>query len=222
MVDYNDFAKTFSDSRKNMKWEEIDYFLDILNFSESTKILDIWCGNGRFLSALKDKFPNLMQDQYIWIDLSSGLLEEAKKLHPDFAESFSELNMLEIDTIRESFSGIFFIASFHHLPDYFLRLEVLQKAKQLLVPGGKIYMTNWALDSELNYKKYKNSIIETTDWTDIKFWSSDYNIKIWDHERYYHCSSLDELNILAIEAGIGLQENRLFDNYRNIISIFLR
>jgi len=27
MVDYNDFAKTFSQSRKNMKWEEITYFL---------------------------------------------------------------------------------------------------------------------------------------------------------------------------------------------------
>jgi hypothetical protein len=29
-VDYNNFAKTFSKSRKNMKWEEIDYFLSFL------------------------------------------------------------------------------------------------------------------------------------------------------------------------------------------------
>jgi hypothetical protein len=29
-VDYNDFAKTFSNSRKKMKWEEIDYFLSFL------------------------------------------------------------------------------------------------------------------------------------------------------------------------------------------------
>jgi hypothetical protein len=27
MVDYNNFAKEFAKSRKNMKWEEIDYFL---------------------------------------------------------------------------------------------------------------------------------------------------------------------------------------------------
>jgi hypothetical protein len=26
-VDYNNFATTFSNSRKNMKWEEIDYFI---------------------------------------------------------------------------------------------------------------------------------------------------------------------------------------------------
>jgi len=30
-VDYNGFAKTFSQSRKNMKWEEISYFLDIIH-----------------------------------------------------------------------------------------------------------------------------------------------------------------------------------------------
>jgi hypothetical protein len=30
-VDYNNFAKTFSNSRKNMKWEEIDYFVSFLS-----------------------------------------------------------------------------------------------------------------------------------------------------------------------------------------------
>jgi hypothetical protein len=34
MVDYNNFAKTFSSSRKNMKWEEIDYFLENYDISE--------------------------------------------------------------------------------------------------------------------------------------------------------------------------------------------
>jgi hypothetical protein len=29
-VNYNDFAKTFSNSRKNMKWEELEYFLSFL------------------------------------------------------------------------------------------------------------------------------------------------------------------------------------------------
>jgi len=27
---YDNFAQTFSASRKNMKWEEIDYFMDYL------------------------------------------------------------------------------------------------------------------------------------------------------------------------------------------------
>jgi hypothetical protein len=41
MVDYNNFAKIFSNSRKNMKWEEIDYFLENINKDKALKILDI-------------------------------------------------------------------------------------------------------------------------------------------------------------------------------------
>jgi hypothetical protein len=40
-VDYNKFAKTFSESRKNMKWEEIDYFLSFLENKKDFSVLDI-------------------------------------------------------------------------------------------------------------------------------------------------------------------------------------
>jgi len=40
-VDYNNFAKTFSTSRKNMKWKEIDYFLSFLGEKQDLSILDI-------------------------------------------------------------------------------------------------------------------------------------------------------------------------------------
>jgi len=39
LVDYNPFAKSFSQSRKSMSWPEIDYFFDILKASDS--ILDV-------------------------------------------------------------------------------------------------------------------------------------------------------------------------------------
>jgi hypothetical protein len=41
MVDYNNFAKTFSTSRKNMKWLEMEYFLQKLILSDQTNILDV-------------------------------------------------------------------------------------------------------------------------------------------------------------------------------------
>jgi hypothetical protein len=41
MVDYNNFAKTFSKSRKNMKWLEMEYFLQKLILSDETNILDV-------------------------------------------------------------------------------------------------------------------------------------------------------------------------------------
>jgi tRNA G46 methylase TrmB len=52
-TDYNNFAKTFSQSRKNMKWEELEYF-----FSHLTQgsILDIGCGSGRLLEQYEQHF----------------------------------------------------------------------------------------------------------------------------------------------------------------------
>ncbi len=210
-----------------MKWEEIEYFLRGLNLplqggNLEGAILDIWCGNWRFLWELKNKFPELNEKNYIWVDLSSWLLDEAKKLHPDFQESFQELNMLNIDfplLIREGNSGqdyIFFIASFHHLQKLEEREEVLKKTYDLLKKWGRIYMTNWALNSELNTKKYDKSKIEDSK---NEFWSTDYNIKFWDATRYYHCFDVRELKYLSEKSWFKIIENRLFDNQRNFITI---
>jgi hypothetical protein len=40
-VNYNNFSKTFSQSRKNMKWEEIEYFLETLQNKQDITILDV-------------------------------------------------------------------------------------------------------------------------------------------------------------------------------------
>jgi SAM-dependent methyltransferase len=212
-VDYNNFAKTFSNSRKNMKWEEIEYFLSFLDWQKNIEILDVWCWNGRFLAFLKEKKINYKK--YLWIDLSKWLLEEAKKNHIE--NDFLELNMLDLDKIWEKFDYIFFIASFHHLDSLENRLKVLKKAKNLLKENWKIFMTNWALNSELNEEKYKNSQIKNSKNT---FWGLDYNIKIWKFDRYYHCFSLEELEYLAKKTWLKIKENRLFENNRNFVSIF--
>lgn len=199
-----------------MKWEEIDYFLGIFEFFEESRILDVWCGNGRFLWALKNVFPDLEKKHYSWIDSSTWLLAEARKLHSKFWDSFEELNMLNISSLDEKFTDMFFIASYHHLDDLSSREEVLKKAFGMLKEWWKIYLTNWALNSELNAQKYKKSIIADSK---NSYWSIDYNIKIWDSTRYYHCFSLDELEYLAQKSWLKIIENRLFDNQRNLITI---
>ena len=211
-VDYNNFAKTFSNSRKNMKWEEIDYFISFLDWKENLKILDIWCGNWRFLSNLKEK--EILFEEYIWVDLSGVLLEQATILHP--WDRFLQLNMLNLDNIKDKVNSIFFLASFHHLDNLEDRKEVLKKAYNLLEDNWMIFMTNWALNSELNKEKYSKSIIENSE---NKFGSLDYSIKIWEYSRYYHCFDLSELEYLFNETWFEIIENREFENKRNFVSI---
>jgi peroxiredoxin family protein len=92
----------------------------------------------------------------------------------------------------------------------------MKKAKDLLEENWKIFMTNWALNSELNNEKYKNSQIKNSK---NNFWSLDYNIKIGKFDRFYHCFNLKELEFLAKNSWLKIIENRLFENNRNFITI---
>jgi 2-polyprenyl-3-methyl-5-hydroxy-6-metoxy-1,4-benzoquinol methylase len=210
-VDYNSFWKKFANSRKGMKWEEIDYFIDNHISSPSFSVLDIWCWSWRLLEIFKDKG---LKCDYYWVDLSKVLLEEAKKNHPEAI--FKELNMLDIQEDIWKFDYIFLIASFHHLENESNRLKVLSKLKNILNKDWKIFMTNWALNSWKNYEKYKKSIIN---WSENSYWGIDYGIKFWEHIRYYHSFSLEELSHLFDYESYSIVENRLFDSEKNIISI---
>lgn len=212
MVDYNNFAKTFSNSRKNMKWEEIEYFLSFLEWKKNSKILDIWCGNWRLLGELYKKWFNTKE--YLGIDLSSWLLKEANEVYKD--NSFLELDMLKINTLHNKYNVIFLIASFHHLKTIKNRTDVLKKIFNLLEDWWIVLMTNWSLSSELNKKRYKDAIIE---WSKNNYWSLDYNIKLWWNDRYYHSFELKELEFLFLSTWFEIIENREYQNQKNIISI---
>lgn len=210
-IDYDNFAKTFSNSRKNMKWEEIYYFFGKIWKIEWLSILDIWCWNWRLLSHIKDYFD--WNFYYTWIDNSNEMLKEAKKQYKSY--EFIKQSMENL-SINKKYDLIFFIASFHHLDSIEKRLNTLEKIKRLTKKDSIIFFTNWALDSTLNSGKYKKNIIPNSK---NEFGSYDYNIKIWEFYRYYHSFSLKELEYLFKKTWFEIIENRLFDNNKNIISI---
>ncbi|MDD2871395.1 MAG: class I SAM-dependent methyltransferase [Candidatus Gracilibacteria bacterium] len=214
-VDYNNIAAGFSKSRKNMKWEEIDYFLEkYLTDTEGKSVLDIGCGSARLLEQFSNKF-DINKINYIGIDLSSEMINQAKINFPN--QKFSVLSMTDLDKLSgNKYDFIFFIASYHHLDDFNDRLQVLEKVGELLNENGIIFMTNWALDSEINQKKYNKDIIDNSK---NNFGSTDYNIYFGEYARYYHCFSLDELEYIFKQNNFQILENRLFETQKNIISI---
>lgn len=122
---YDHEASKYASTRKKIRLEA-DIFIDqIASFpKESLRILELGCGSGRFLeqlSKITDK-----QIDYIGIDISAGLLEEAdkikmpKNIHKKFilADMISFLKSLE----QESYDIIIGIASIQHLPTKKTRL----------------------------------------------------------------------------------------------------
>ena len=201
-MSYDAFATTFSNSRKNLHWPELEYIIEDIKDNEYRSILDVGCGNGRFLKESEKLW--YIADQYLGVDNSEGMILEARKLHPE--SHFEAIWMQDMVNIEGSFDAIVFLASFHHLESQVERIQVLKDIKKLLHPNGRIYMTNWNLREQSKYEKSHRG-------------NGDFDIKIGEFSRYYHGFTLIELEELFKETEYEIIENRIFEGGRNLISI---
>jgi SAM-dependent methyltransferase len=257
MKNYDNFAKTFSNSRKNMKWEEINYFIssylkvseiwkflkpspqpspigrgkirkELFNFSKFWNIkwksfLDIGCWNGRLLKHFSNYF-DINQINYIWIDSSSEILKEAKKLYPDTI--FKNIDIINVDNIfhnylvKQTFLSKMlkkFSKFYSPLPlgeglgvrakfDYiffiasFHHLENIEKRLEVL-KKTKSLLKSWGIIFMTNWDLQSELNRKKYQKSIIKntkneFWSVDYNIKIWKFTRYYHSNSTNQIIFL--------------------------
>jgi len=193
---YNIIAKQFSDTRYIM-WPEFKHFEKYIK--DGQNILDWGCGNGRYLRMLKK-----YKLRYFGVDISSGLVQEAKKLFVSEIES-GKAHFACLDDGKLKFPTSFFdvtlmIASFHHLPDEKTRLKLLKDIFKEMKPKGKLIITVWNLRSVWAKEKLK-----TPGWS-VKGKNEFY--VPWKNQngeilttRYYHSFSKVELKDLVEKSG---------------------
>lgn len=204
MTNYDAYAKTFSNSRKNLHWSEVGAIINDMRQCDYTNILDVGCGNGRLLTEMQNSKFKIQN--YLGIDSSEWMIEEARKCHPEsHFETCSMLTHWILNLESWIFNAIIFVASFHHLETREERIQVLSEIKKYLAPAGAVYMTNWNLRDQTKYEKSHR-------------WDGDYDIKIGEFSRYYHGFTTEELAKLFHETGYQVIENKVFEWGRNIWS----
>lgn len=201
-MSYDAFATTFSNSRKNLHWPELEHIIEDIKDNGYRNILDVGCGNGRFLE--ESEKLGYIPDTYLGVDNSEGMILEARKLHPE--SHFEVIWMQDIKQIKTTYDAIVFLASFHHIESVGERIHLLKDTKKLLSPNGRIYMTNWNLREQTRYEKSHRG-------------NGDFDIKIGEFSRYYHGFTIVELEELFKETEYKIIENRIFEGGRNFISI---
>lgn len=217
---YTDFGENFSATRRRI---QPGVYQIISALSKSVDILDLGCGNGEIAHALASID---FQGTYTGLDFSAPLLGDADQINSQFPVQFIIRDLStpgwEKELKTESYSIITAFAFFHHIPSDPLRIDLLQKIRQLLKPGGRFIMSNWQF---LNSEKLRQRIQpwDAIGLNDAQVDPGDYLLD-WRSGgkglRYAHHYSAEELTHLAQKTGFCIKENFLSDGENNRLGLY--
>ena len=220
---YDNEAKKYAETRKKF-WHEEKIILDeinpLFNQKEKIRILEFWCGSGRFATLLNQNFSGKFD--YVWIDLSNELLWYASKENPNLTFFQWDITRLIKNFEQESFDLIVWTSSFQHIPTQKERSFLMKNFYRLLDYDGLLLMTNRSLSKRF-MKKHYNVVLKSKLLSFLKFDKSSardlmvpWVDKDWKvYERFYHLFSLSELKNLAAFSWLNLKINIFLDSDGN-------
>jgi len=210
---YEDIAESFNETRKKPMKSMIYDIIEDLSIKDNDKILDIGCGNGRFLEVLLDKKNNINWN-YLGLDNSTKLIGYAKEKYGD---KFEVINIINLKKIKDNnFNYVFSWAVFHHLPGNNLRLKFLQDVYDLIDLDGFFIFSIWKLRSRNNFfglslKSFFEQIFRgrILDFGDLIFnWKGNKNSEV--RPRYYHAFS--KRNLIKLISKTNFKINNFLED----------
>jgi 2-polyprenyl-3-methyl-5-hydroxy-6-metoxy-1,4-benzoquinol methylase len=100
-----------------------------LNISSNGKLLDIGCGNGSFMKAFNNEYPK-------W-EMTGLELDDKNKSIVESIDGVKKLHVGEVDSLDEKYDFIVLIHALEHITE---PIDLLQKIKNILNPGGFLFI----------------------------------------------------------------------------------
>ncbi|VAW14098.1 hypothetical protein MNBD_BACTEROID05-665 [hydrothermal vent metagenome] len=211
---YEKISHDFSQTRK-VFWEELNFLGD--HIKENDKVLDIGCGNGRFLEVLNGK-----TFQYTGIDNSESLISYAKKWQGDRGK-FLCADALALPFKDASFDVAVSFGVLHHIPSKKYRVQFLNEAYRVLKKDGLLILTVWNLWNErLTPVIKKHAVQKLLGKSKLDFKDVFLPFGKKEKARYLHAFTKGELKKLFKNSGFKVDELRLISRRgknENIVAV---
>ena len=210
---YETIAEDFSRTRGTF-WKELLFVRDLI--PKGARLLDIGCGNGRFLGALDDQRSSALSKNegrsfvgidYTGIDFSEGLIGVAKERYDDRAHTaFVVGNALALSFPDHSFDIAVSFAVLHHIPSHAYRVQFLREAGRVVKPGGLIVITAWNVWRAKPRIILKYAFKKICKLSRLDFGDAFLGFGKEKNARFVHALSKHELFSLAREAGLTVEK----------------
>jgi tRNA (uracil-5-)-methyltransferase TRM9 len=154
---------------KMWAWINHEWFkrgrLNPRNLNQRFRVLDLGCGNGRFVSFLNKKLSDF---EYLGLDNNKQLLQIAKNNYKSSNIEFKQADLLDDFTsiakgksqtrVQSScfepykYDLICLFGVLHHIPGFKTRKKLLERCTKLLSKNGIIVITLWQFKNDPRYK----------------------------------------------------------------------
>lgn len=201
--DYNLIASDFSRTREFV-WPEIVFLFEKL-LKKGDTVLDLGCGNGRWLETFKKQGV-----KYFGLDDSEKLIQIAQSKYPD--ANFIKANALNLPFSNNYFDKVYSIAVFHQIPSDEFRFRFLEEVKRVLRPDGLLILTVWRFHQRKTiFSLLKYTILKLLQKSELDLGDVLYG---WGDQakRYYHIFSQKELVNLVKKSGLDVQNIGIIKN----------
>lgn len=143
------------------------------------RVLDVGCGSG-----VKSKYLTDHGFKVIGIDISEKLLEIAEREAPE--AEFRVLSMTDLDSMPETFDGVFAQASLLHIPKKEAG-DIVKKMARRLVTGGLLCINV----KEAREGKPNEEILKENEYG-------------YEYERFFSYFTVEELERYLTDAGLKI------------------
>jgi SAM-dependent methyltransferase len=171
---YDQIASHFDHTRYR-PWPQVQRFMSSL--APGSLVLDIGCGNGKYLSARPDC-------TLIGLERSQSLVDIVAKKGLTILRG----DALAVPLRSNSLDAVLCVAVIHHFPTEEMRLQALQEILRVLKPGGLALIYVWA-------KEQSERLFDSSDC--LLPWHSNEKPALL---RYYHVFEKGELEALVSKA----------------------